>query len=92
MSSDDSVTYSQTEISPNGEADEQPNKKRMFLTKRLSWRSAELEDTIKLLDRKISRKRSQKAALMTMRRRETDILSARPAPQDALRWAVRDIP
>ena len=93
MSSDDSVTDSEMdEISPNEEAEEQASKKRMFLTKRLPWRSQELEDIEKSLDRKILRKRSQKAVLMTMRRRETDTISARPAPQDAPRWAVRNLP
>ena len=99
MSSDDSASDSEAEEGEQREgqgADEAEEttavKRKKFLTKKLPWRSTELEDLIKSLDRKSSRRRSSKAAAMMTRRESSENASERLAPQDAPQWAIRPAP
>ena len=94
MSSDESASdtsASEAEHDDEGsETDESSAPKRkMLLTKKLPWRSEYLEETLKNLDRKSQRKRSRRASSMLLKRRGTEIASARRAPIDAPRWAVK---
>ena len=92
MSSDESASDSSASEpendNPMGESSS-AIKKKMLLTKKLPWRSDHLEETLKNLDRKCQRKRSTRASSMLLKRRGTDIASARLAPIDAPRWAVK---
>ena len=92
MSSDDSASDSEVEEGEqrgDNEAEETTVKRKKFLTKKLPWRSTELEDLVKSLDRKSSRRRSPKAAAMMTRRESSENASERLAPQDAPQWAIR---
>lgn len=92
MSSDDSASDSEAEEGEqrgDNEAEETTVKRKKFLTKKLPWRSTELEDLVKSLDRKSSRRRSSKAAAMMTRRESSENASERLAPQDAPQWAIR---
>lgn len=93
MSSDDSASDSEAEEGEQregaDEAEETTVKRKKFLTKKLPWRSTELEDLVKSLDRKSSRRRSSKAAAMMTRRESSENASERLAPQDAPQWAIR---
>ena len=92
MSSDDSASDSEAEEGEqrgDNEAEETTVKRKKFLTKKLPWRSTELEDLVKSLDRKSrSRRRSPKAAAMMTRRESSENASERLAPQDAPQWAI----
>ncbi|CAH3181488.1 unnamed protein product, partial [Porites lobata] len=93
MSSDDSASDSEAEEGEHREGDDEAEattvKRKKFLTKKLPWRSTELEDLVKSLDRKSSRRRSSKAAAMMTRRESSENASERLAPQDAPQWAIR---
>ena len=92
MSSDDSASDSEAEEGEqrgDDEAEETTVKRKKFLTKKLPWRSTELEDLVKSLDRKSSRRMSSKAAAMMTRRESSENASERLAPQDAPQWAIR---
>ena len=83
MSSEESMT----DDSDNEEQDQE--KKKMFARKTLPWRSDEVDDMFKSLDRKAARRRSERAAAMVVKRRVTVNASVRLAPPDAPRWAIR---
>ena len=92
MSSDDSASDSEAEEGEQREGDDEAEettvKRKKFLTKKLPWRSTELEDLVKSLDRKSSRRRSSKAAAMMTRTESSENASERLAPQDAPQWAI----
>ena len=92
MSSDDSASNSEAEEGEQREGDDEAEettvKSKKFLTKKLPWRSTELEDLVKSLDRKSSRRRSSKAAAMMTRRESSENASERLAPQDVPQWAI----
>ena len=94
MSSDDWDSASNSEAEEgeqregDDEAEETTVKRKKFPTKKLPWRSTELEDLVKSLDRKSSRRRSSKAAAMMTRRESSENASERLAPQDAPQWAI----
>lgn len=90
MSSDESASDSSASEAENDIEDAQTDessapKRKMLLTKKLP----EQEETLKNLDRKSQRKRSSRASSMLLKRRGTEIASARLAPVDAPRWAVK---
>ena len=94
MSSDESASDSSASEAENDIEDAQTDessapKRKMLLTKKLPWRSEHLEETLKNLDRKSQRKRSSRASSMLLKRRGTEIASARLAPVDAPRWALK---
>ena len=94
MSSDESASDSSASEAEHDNEDTQTDessapKKKMLLTKKLPWRLEHLEETLKNLDRKSQRKRSTRASSMLLKRRGTEIASARLAPIDAPRWAVK---
>ena len=95
MPSDESASDSSASEAEHDNEDSQteessaPPKKKVLITKKLPWRSEHLEETLKHLDKKSQRKRSARASSMLLKRRGTEIASARLAPIDAPRWAVK---
>ena len=95
MSSDESASDSSASEAEHDNEDSQteessaPPKKKMLITKKLPWRSEHLEETLKNLDKKSQRKRSARASSMLLKRRGTEIASARLAPIDAQSVTVR---
>ena len=94
MSSDESASDTSASEADHDDEGSQTDessapKRKMLLTKKLPWRSEHLEETLKNLDRKSQRKRSRRASSMLLKRRGTEIASARLAPIDAPRWAVK---
>ena len=59
---------------------------RKFLTRKLPWRSTQLEVLIKFFDRKSSRRRSAKAAAIMAKRQHSSNETERLAPQDTPQW------
>ena len=95
MSSDESAADSSASEAKHDNEDSQteessaPPKKKMLLTKKLPWRSEHFEEALKNLNKKSQRKRSARASSMLLKRSGNEITSARLAPIDAPRWAVK---
>jgi len=67
--------------------DERPPRPKVLAVKKLTWRSRELNDLMKRLDRRIVRRRSAKGHSMAIKRKEGPP-SSRSAPSDAPEWTV----
>ena len=85
MSSEESMSEDEQQPSGNlsdgsNSSDDVPQRKKVLVCRHLPWRSQELDSLIKLLDRKISRKKSARSATMCIERR-TGQPSTRTAPE-----------
>lgn len=91
VSSDESTSESEQEPEDgdNEDVEGERKKKKVLKTKKLTWRSQELDDLMKQLDRKIQRRRSQRATEMMAKRKEAAAASARLAPPNAPAFAIR---
>ena len=88
MSSDESVSEpSDEEDRSSGSESETPQRVKVFLTKKLTWRSRELNEIIGRLDKRVSKKRSPKGNSMVIERKQGRP-SNRKAPEDAPAWAL----
>lgn len=86
MPSEHSVSESEPESTNEGgyeSPDVEKPKKKVFSVSSLPWRSCELTSLMRSLDRKVSRRRSEKSTNMLVERKNTNIVSSRPAPEDA---------
>lgn len=85
MSSEESETASENEDDEEGAP-----RRKSLITRKLPWRSDEVEDAFRNLDRKLERRRSPKATAMALSRRFSAArASDRLAPLDAPRWPLR---
>lgn len=73
--------------SESGSDEEVMERKKNFLTSPLPWRSPEASSLMESLDRKIVRRRSERAKEMCRIRRQ-GMSSSRPMPVDQPAWAV----
>ena len=85
MSSEESETGSEHEDDEEGA----PRTRKTLVTRKLPWRSQEIENAFKNLDKRVERRRSPKATSMALSRRFSEVRSDRLAPLDAPRWALR---
>lgn len=80
--------------SESGSGSEMTTKVKIFLTKPVPWRSPEASTIMDSLDRKIARRRSDRAKEMC-RTRRTGLPSTRlmpdDLPSDVSSWAVNDL-
>lgn len=85
MSSEESMSEDEPTSEPNGETDSDddiPRRKKVLVCRPLPWRSQMLNEAIKMLDRKASRKRAGRSVTMMMERR-TGAPSLRLEPQES---------
>lgn len=78
--------------SESGSGSEMMARRKVFLSRPLTWRSAEANNMMESLDRKVARRRSDRAKEMC-RVRRTGLPSTRNSPNDrndAIAWAVVD--
>ena len=97
MSSDESdannITRSQPDAGASSESDgegERPDpeqRKKKLIRHRLPWRSRELQLTLESLDRKIARRRSDRAKAMCLEITPGND-SSRPIPDNSPEWAI----
>ena len=90
MSSEESSSEPESEAQDGGNSsgsDEDSPPKKHLCTRPLPWRSAELNNLMARLDRKISRKQSQRSMCMAMERK-VGPASTREAPDDAPVFAL----
>lgn len=64
------------------------SKKKVILTQPLSWTSTKFSETLKSLDRKTMRKKTERARAMVVKRKETNVLVKDP-PEKMPAWAVK---
>lgn len=92
ISSEHSMSESEEGESNSENGYESPDlerpKKKVFSISSLQWRSPALIQVMHSLDRKATRRRSAKGANMLVKRRRTDIISSRLAPDDADPFAL----
>ncbi|XP_068696571.1 uncharacterized protein [Montipora foliosa] len=88
MSSEESMT-DDSDNSDQGDSDSDVDapKPRVLCIRPLPWRSRELNNLMSSLDRKVTRRRTQRSASMTLRRR-LGANSTRPAPENAPEFAL----
>jgi len=67
--------------------DERPSRKKKLIRHKLRWRSRELQLTIDSLDRKLARRRSDRAKAMCLEIKYGSY-SSRPAPPNSPEWAI----
>lgn len=89
MSSDESASEARHDHEDTQTDESSAPKKKTLFTKKLPWRSEHLEKTLNNLDRKRQRKRSRRASSMLLKRRGTEISSARLAPMGSQSITVR---
>ncbi len=76
--------------SESGSGDETATRRHIFLSRPLNWRSVDANNFFESLDRKITRRRSDRAKEMC-RLRRTDLPSSRSPPgNDPPVWAIND--
>ena len=75
--------------SDSGSESEVATKDKVFFTRPLVWRSQQCNNLMESLDRKILRRRSDRAKEMC-RKRRVGQPSARPMPQSQPDWAIID--
>ncbi|KXJ06348.1 hypothetical protein AC249_AIPGENE12531 [Exaiptasia diaphana] len=93
MSSDESMSDESDDnnISDDGSNSDGENnepKTKVIVVKKLTWRSDELNQAFKKLDRRLARRRSAKGNSMVIKRREGPP-SSRTVPEGAPGWAMR---
>lgn len=91
MSSDESLSDDSSDDIDNAGSDDSTvvPKTKVLVVKRLTWRSRELNETIKKLDRRVAKRRSPKGNSMRIERRDGPP-SSRQAPEDAPGWALNN--
>lgn len=72
----------------DSDSDADAPKSRVLCIRPLPWRSRELNDLMSSIDSKIARRRTQKSASMTLRRRFS-ANSIRPAPENAQEFSEK---
>ena len=88
MSSDESVLHTSEDEDSSSDSDERPHRKVLKLLRHpLPFRTAEFQDRIKSLDRKIERKRDERARRMVLPVEEGE-LSKRTPPRGHPEWAI----
>ncbi len=78
--------------SGSGSGSETTTRRKVFISRPLTWRSTEANNMMGSLDRKVTRRRSDRAKEMC-RVRRTGLPSARNSPMDrtdAIAWAITD--
>lgn len=75
--------------SESGSGAEMMTRRKIFLSRPLDWRSAEVKTYFESLDRKVDRLRSQRAKEMC-RVRRVGPPSSRPCPPDLPAWATME--
>ena len=77
--------------SESGSGSEMMSRRKVFVSRRLTWRTAEANNMMESLDRKVSRRRSARAKEMC-RVRRSGLPSTRTPPQDKsnIEWAIVD--
>ena len=73
---------------PLDQIDSQEPCRKVFVVSTLPWRSNELGQVMHCLDKKVMRRRGEKATNMTVQRRREGVVSSRPAPDDAPAFAL----
>lgn len=86
MSSEESIT-DDSDMEGDSDSDVDAPKPRVLCIRPLPWRSRELNDLMSSLDRKIARRKTQRSASMTLKRR-LGANSTRPAPENAPEFAL----
>lgn len=76
--------------SESDSGNEAATRRKIFLSRPLSWRSPEANAFIESLDRKITRRRSARAKEMCRLRRVGPPSSRSPPGNDAPAWALND--
>lgn len=76
--------------SESGSGAEMMERRKVFLVRPLNWRSVEANNYIESLDRKVTRRRSDRAKEMC-RLRRTGLSSSRSPPADSPAWALMDM-
>lgn len=91
MSSEHSMSESGSEHDDDDlgpDSDSQEPHRKVFVVSTLPWRSNELGQVMRRLDKKVRRRRGEKSTNMTVQRRREGVVSSGPAPDDAPAFAL----
>ena len=70
------------------DSDSQEPRRKVSVVSTLPWRSNELGQVMRRLDKKVICRRGEKSTNMTVQRRREGVVSSRPAPDDAPAFAL----